>query len=278
MAAEQLTWLDGVPATSLPLPDRGLEYGDGLFETLLMRNGTALYLDRHMERFRRGCECLSLPDCSEQLRADIVAVGASPAAEHPWTALRATVTRGAGPRGYAPPAKVTPRRLLTATPLGRDAAAQLAPARIVEVQHRLSVQPALAGIKHLNRLEQVLIAAEVCRAGADEGLVFDLRERLVGVGSGNIFLVIDDALHTPDLAANGIAGTRRELVCQEWAREIGMDVRTGELGRADVERAEAAFFTNSLVAVRPVGAIGERVFADHTVAARLFAEYVRSCA
>lgn len=277
MAGEQLTWLDGAPAASLPLPDRGLDFGDGLFETLLLRAGTPLFPELHRARFRRGCDCLSLPDCGDRLFDDIGAFGATLAQAHPWVALRATVTRGAGPRGYAPPQQPTPRIVLSATPLARDAFTQLPPATIVAAQTRLALQPALAGVKHLNRLEQVLIAGEARAAGADDALVYDVEGRLVGVGSGNVFLVIDGKLFTPAMEGAGISGTRRALVCERWAPRLGCAVTVRELGPRDVERADEIFVCNSLVGIRSIGRLGSRRLENHGIAARLFAEYVRSC-
>lgn len=278
MSETQLIWLDGAPATSLPLPDRGLDFGDGLFETLLLKDGRALFADLHAARLRRGCERLALPDCVERFLHDIESFGAGPAAVYPWVALRATVTRGAGPRGYAPPTDATPRILLSATPMGRDALVQLPPARAVEVDHKLSLQPALAGIKHLNRLEQVIIANEVRDAGADEGIVYDRKGRLVCVASGNIFLVIDGVLHTPELGDCGIAGTRRQLIIEWLAPALGLEVVVRELRREDLLCAEAAFMSNSLVGIRTLGKVGELELPKHHVAKRLFAEYAKSCA
>ncbi len=277
MSAAHLTWLDGAPATALPLPDRGFSFGDGLFETLLIRGGRALFLDLHLLRFQYGCARLFLPDCTDRLQRDILAFCASLPPEHHWAALRATVTRGAGPRGYAPPPEPAPRIVLEATPLARDCLVQLPPARLVEAQHTVPLQPSLAGIKHLNRLDQVLIAREARSAAADDALVYDSAGRLVSSGNANVFLVIGGELHTPLLEDAGITGTRRQLVCHEWASALGLDVRIGVLDRGHVQRSAALFLTNSLVGVRAVGQLGERTFEDHSIARRLFAEYARSC-
>ncbi len=277
MSEPQLIWLDGSPATSLPLPDRGLDFGDGLFETLLIKSGTPLFLDAHLKRYRFGCERLSLPDVADALTEQIEAF-CTEIATLPWAVLRATITRGAGQRGYAPPAQASPRILLIAYALGRDAFQQLPPAQLVEAEHRLALQPSLAGIKHLNRLEQVLIATQVLAAGADEALVYDCEGRAVCGSASNLFFVIDGAVHTPKLESAGISGTRRELVLNEWLGRAGMEGRVGDMVASDIEKADAVFLTNSLVGVRPVGAIGDRRFDDHSVAAALFSEFVRSCA
>ena len=119
MALSPAIWVDGEPADSLPLPDRGLDFGDGLFETLLLRRGQPLFDALHFERLQAGLRVLGFPDCLEQAKAQLSAV-VGQLTEYPWAALRLTVTRGGAPRGYAPPGEVTPRIVISAAALTQD--------------------------------------------------------------------------------------------------------------------------------------------------------------
>ncbi len=115
------TWLDGEPAAALPLPDRGLDYGDGLFETLLLRRGRPLFPDLHLARLQRGIEQLHFPPCLPVAARHLETAADEVAGRGwEWTALRLTLTRGGGPRGYAPPAASVPRVIIRAERLDRD--------------------------------------------------------------------------------------------------------------------------------------------------------------
>lgn len=274
MLGHTAIWVDGVPAESLPLPDRGLDFGDGLFETMLLRGGNPLYLDLHLQRLGRGLRALAFPDCMDRVR-EALQLAFSTVAERGWTwaAMRLTVTRGSGPRGYAPPLEAAPRTILSATPLAGSPLEMLPPARLSMAAVRWPVQPILAGLKHLNRLEQVLAAAEVRRAGTEEAIMLGQGGELVSVTAGNLFLLVKGELLTPRLDSCGIAGTRRSLVMQRWAPACKLAVRETVLGSAQLEACQEMFFSNSLVGLRPIDRLGKRRFASHEACRALFEQY-----
>ena len=282
MASSVAVWLDGVPGSSLPLPDRGLDFGDGLFETLLLENGRALFKQAHLERLRVGLGALALPDCSSRAEqyldlvcADIVS------RDWPWAAARITVTRGAGERGYAAPAQVTPRIIITVSPLQHDCRQMPQPATLVLADLRLSSEPFLAGVKHLNRLEQVIAATQARQAQADESVLLDHSGQVVSVAAGNLFLVVGGEVLTPPLAACPIHGTRRRLVIEQLAPALGLDIREARLEREVFSSCDEVFFTNSLHGLRPVKALGSASWETHPVCQALFEQYIRevdSCA
>ncbi|MCB1732999.1 MAG: aminotransferase class IV, partial [Halieaceae bacterium] len=129
------------------------------------------------------------------------------------------------------------------------------------------------GIKHLNRLEQVLAAAQAAEAGAAEAVLLNQSGELVSVSSGNIFLLCDGVLLTPPLDACGIAGTRRRLILQQLAPACGLEVRETRLTTRQLEQCDEAFYSNSLVGLRPVGRFGERSWDSHPVCQALFEQY-----
>jgi len=271
MAPQTAIWLDGSPTSNLPLPDRGLDFGDGLFETLLLQGGRPLYPELHLERLERGRRVLSLPDCLaaarrclENASREIRRLGWN------WVALRLTVLRVAGERGYAPGESDAARILVHATGLERDCSRMAAAAILSRADIALAEQPAFAGIKHLNRLEQVMAAAAARRAGVDESLLLDQEGGLACVIAGNLFLVRRGELYTPALTGCGVLGTRRRLIIERWAPRLGLKVREAALTIDDLEKAEEVFYSNSLYTVRPVAGVETLSWAEHPVCTALF--------
>jgi 4-amino-4-deoxychorismate lyase len=267
-------WLDGSEVDALPLPDRGLYFGDGLFETLLLKDGRPLFLEFHLNRLSAGLSALKFPECLPQLEAALAPV-LQAAQAYPWMALRLTVTRGDGPRGYAPPAEAKPRVIANATPLSADPAIMLPAATVKTAAIRWSAQPVLAGLKHLNRLEQVLAAAEAREAGVDEVLMQDQAGSAISVSAGNLFAVVDGGIATPLLNSCGIAGTRRRLILEHWAPQLGLDVMERPLTKSLLDSASELFFTNSLVGVRSIGQLNARQWQSFPVATALFQLYLK---
>jgi 4-amino-4-deoxychorismate lyase len=267
-------WLNGVAATALPLPDRGLEFGDGLFETLLINRAQPLYSELHLARFQGGCRALMFPDCSATVREQLrQAALASDARGWRWSALRVTVTRGAGPRGYAPPEKADPRIIITATRLEQMPDHMPDPARLGLASVRWPAQPLLAGLKHLNRLENVLAAREYREAGFEEAVMLDQQGNPVSVVAANLFAVCDGQLLTPPLHGCGIAGTRRDLIMRRWAPALGLAVREEFMTIAQLESAQEVFYSNSLLGLRPVASFGQRSWNEHPVCEALHQLY-----
>lgn len=274
MSTDALTWVDGERSQSLPLPDRGFAFGDGLFETLLVLGQRAVFPDLHRQRLQRGMEHLLLDaDISGYDRAVAQAVANAPGGP---SALRVTLTRGGGPRGYAPPSYVLPRLVAQLTPLSPQVLTWQAPARLVTSTVAWPTQPQLAGIKHLNRLEQVLAAADYQRQGADEAVMRSQTGAAISVVAGNLFAVYEGGLYTPELTDCGIAGTRRRAIMTRWAVSLGLGVREQTLYPADLEQADELFFCNSLVGIRAVGQFGTRRWSEFPVTRALHSHYLKA--
>ncbi len=250
-------WVDGERSGALPLPDRGLDFGDGLFETLLLRQGRPTLLAYHLQRLQTGLHTLGFPECDDALQAQLrIACGAL---EHlPWAALRLAITRGAGPRGYAPPEQCQPRIIITAAPLASDRLVMPDPITLDWANIRWSCQPALAGLKHMNRIEQVLAAAEARKKGVDDVVVLGQEGNACSVSAGNLFAMIDGVLHTPALETSGIAGTRRRLVMEQIAPAMGLEVVEGPILPRELQMADEVFCCNSIKGIQPVKALAER--------------------
>lgn len=229
--------------------DRGLLYGDGVFETLAVSGGQPRFWRRHMRRLQEGCQRLDIrPPDTDRLRAE--ALRLIPGTEA--CAFKLIITRGRGGRGYAVPAATQPTRILQLWPLPAQAATGADSGMAVRFcRQRLGTNPALAGIKHLNRLEQVLARREWGDPAIHEGLLRDLSGNVIEGTMSNLFVFDGTTLLTPDLTRCGVAGIMRSVVI-ELAGQLGVETAIGELQPGDLAAADELFLTNSLIGIRPV--------------------------
>jgi 4-amino-4-deoxychorismate lyase len=266
-ATPELILIDGEPANELPVTDRGLQYGDGLFETLACRDGRARLLSLHIERLALGCERLGMRcDALDAIRAEISAAARVP---HP-TLIKLIVTRGDGVRrGYHSAAARGQRRVLLRYRHPQESpelALQGVCVRIAST--RLGENPALAGIKHLNRLEQVLAASEAPQDAAAEALMLSSSGRLVSGTMTNVFLVQEDRLITPRVDRCGVAGVMRRLVLQ-LAAACGLDAAERNCAPEALHTAREIFLTNARIGIWPVRRVAERALPVGEVTRRL---------
>ncbi|MEP6390996.1 MAG: aminotransferase class IV [Halioglobus sp.] len=266
-------------SSALPLPDRAFELGDSLFETCRLLNGAIPFFSLHWQRLRHGCEVLGFPDCSttlqEQLHGVIACLGGRGFDE---AVIRITVSRGEAPRGYLSPERATPRIIVYATPPSQTFAQQAAAASIGLASMRLGAQPALAGIKHGSRLEQVLAADE--RRAADSGepfwdemLLCDYNGRPHSLISANLFAVIDGEIVTPPIVDCGIAGTRRQLLLNTLAPMQEIAAHEEFFTMAELTAAQEVFCANSVQGFRPVARLHDCQWHEHPVCDALHTAY-----
>ncbi len=248
-------WLDGVERHGPPPLDRGLHYGDGVFETLAVIDGRVRHLERHVQRLQRGLARLGI-DFPRPV--DWGGEWQRAAAGQERLILKCLVTRGEGGQGYLAPQPAIPRRRLIPRPwpagLGETVARG---ATLCWCATALPIDPRLAGIKHLNRLHQVLASEEWRRAGADEGLMCDSEGWVVEGTRSNLFLVHRGTLLTPLLDRCGVAGVMREAV-MERAEALGIPLEARRIHRREVEMADELFLTNAVVGLWPVRALAGR--------------------
>lgn len=241
--------INGAPGDRIAITDRGLQYGDGVFETLAVRDGRCEFWDRHLQRLTRGCEALRLPaprpdrlnQEADRLVRDVR-----------QGVLKIIVTRGSGGRGYRPPREMVPTRVLTLSewPDHPDDWRESGVAvRLCE--QRLGSQPALAGIKHLNRLEQVLARMEWDDTDIAEGLLCDQQGYVIEGVSTNLFSVRAGRLRTPSLEHCGVAGVMRAVV-MDLARDAEIACDVAPIDGDALGEADEIFLTNSLIGIWPV--------------------------
>lgn len=254
-----LTLVNGHRQDCVPAADRGFNYGDGVFETMAVRDGRCLRWNEHLARLYDGLERLRFAHFPERrLLSD--EAGAL-AAEVGHGVVKIVVTRGAGSRGYRVGGSESPNRVISAHPwdptVGEKREAGVA-VRVCDL--RLPPEPAaLRGVKHLNRLPQVLARLE-CGPEHDEGLLLDERGRLLEGTMSNVFLVQDRTLVTPALEDRGLAGTMRARVIQ-CASALRLRAETRDVPARTVAEADEIFLTNSVIGIWPVRRLDDAVFA-----------------
>ena len=254
--APEVVWVNGRPGAALSPVERGLHYGDGLFETIACLGGRPRFLDLHLERLRAGCARLGIPfPAPQELRREILTLAAGPKR----AIVKLLLTRGpALARGYGTSGAEQPTRVTLRYRWEQEdprLAAEGVPVRTAAL--RLGENPALAGLKHLNRLEQVLARREWNDAGIAEALMFSTGGRLISGVMSNLFLVAGGVLRTPRLDRCGVAGIMRQVVLREAAR-AGIAAEEAGLDDADLARTRELFLTSAVIGLRPVRSVDGR--------------------
>ncbi|HEX7417899.1 MAG TPA: aminodeoxychorismate lyase [Steroidobacteraceae bacterium] len=266
--APRAVLVNGLPGQSLPVTDRALHYGDGLFETLTCVGGRPRFLEQHLARLAAGCARLGIALAADaaHLRAELLQL----AAQAPRALLKLIVTRGvAVARGYAIAGTETPNRIVLRYDWPAEPAARAREGVRVRIANlRLGENPALAGLKHLNRLEQVLARAEWSDPEIFESLLLSSSGPLISGTMSNVFTVSEGVLMTPKLERCGIAGVMRGCVLRAAAR-AGISAQEVTLSLQQLAAAQEVFLTNVRIGVVPVRAIEQRELLVGPVTQRL---------
>ncbi len=248
-----LPWmLNGEWQQSVSIEDRGLHYGDGLFETLRVNNQVAINRAQHMRRLQSGLKTLQIPASIElidrHLSKYLREIDLPPLAR-----LKIIVTRGAPASGYARSASMQATIVIGCSPYADvEESKRQAGVTLRFCSMRLSSNTRLAGVKHLNRLEQILARAEWQDEHVFEGLMFDSEECIVEGTMSNVFLVNDSVLTTPRLDSSGVSGVMRGVIIDQIAPELGLLVKQQPVLRDDLHSADEMFISNCLIGVLAV--------------------------
>jgi 4-amino-4-deoxychorismate lyase len=249
--------LNGEPAPEAAFHDRACQFGDGLFETLAVRDGEPCLWKLHLARLQEGCARLDIPPPDPGL---LLREAHALCSDRDRAVLKIIVSAGENRRGYARSAASVPTRWVYCGdwPEGdiwtrREWALQLQ-----ECSIRLGTQPLLAGIKHLNRLEQVLARREL-RSGIHEGLMRDQQGHVTEGISSNLLLMLEDCYRTPPIDQCGVAGTVRQLLIDS-AQLLDLPLQVARVDRRTLLGARAVFMMNSLMGVRPVRGLEAHVY------------------
>ena len=259
--------------------DRGFLYGDGLFETVRCCQGQLLLWQQHRQRLIAGCARLSIAIDPVELDCQITeAIKCAPSAD---CIIKVIVTRGEGGRGYTPPTPGQSTLLMQWHQLPADIDQHAREGIDAFVcRHPLSVNPVTAGLKHLNRLDQVLASAELSQVSAvlptvREGLMLDVDGNLVEGTRSNVFVVINNQLCTPDLGRAGVEGVLRNRLIEVFESR-GFDVVIRHIHQQEIKHCSEVFVCNSVFGVWPVMRLisvdmsnmtqSQRAFSSHEMA------------
>lgn len=273
----ELCLVNGVPGDSLPVADRGTNYGDGLFETLRVANLKPLLLDLHLERLQAGLQRLRITMPTGQVEAqlrDLLALAKDAGCRD--GVIKVWVSRGGGGRGFEPGLSQNPNVVMrwfslpgyTSQWYSQGVAAMVCDTRL---PHR----PLLAGLKHLGCQEYVMAAAELPAGENLHGILLDPDDNLVESTTANLFLLQEGTLFTPSLHRCGVAGTMRRWIMESAAPELGVRVEERDLHLASLEGAEEVFLCNSVFGVVGIHRVASQVWSRGTVTSRIQARVKR---
>jgi 4-amino-4-deoxychorismate lyase len=258
--------VDGQARDQVSVQDRGLGYGDGLFETIRFVGCDAPLWALHMQRLEQGCRRLGLPLPGPAI---LLAEARQVSRGLDQAVVRITLTRGVGARGYRPPAQAQPTRIVAAfDPPPPDESAQADGIHIRLCSTQMAAQPLLAGLKHLNRLEQVLARAEWDDPAIAEGLLCDAEGHVISATAANLFAVFAGTLATPALDRCGVAGVARAEVLAAWPHAQVRAIALEELRQAD-----ELFLSSSVRGILPVRELDGRALAVGPVTRALQAHW-----
>lgn len=228
--------------------DRSFNYGDGIFTTMQVRDGHIQLWPLHLERLQRSCTQLGFTaidwqNVQQQAQAAITA---------PEQVIKILISRGEGGRGYASADVVKPGIYISVSPMPDYHLAQRQGISLGVAQLKLAVQPLLAGLKHNNRLEQVLLKQELANTEYDDLLVLDQQGFITEASAANVFLHRGGIWHTPQLQRAGVAGVMRQNIMQQ------ADIAQVNWRFAELASVDAIFICNALMGIVPVRSIEGR--------------------
>lgn len=248
--------LNGKPDQPVSPFDRGLHFGDGVFETVACRRGRPRFLDLHLERLQRGCDRLALTGGDlEETRREVLTL----AQEVDQAIIKVVLTRGTAlARGYGVTGREKATRITFRYPWPAETGSESQDGiQVRTATLRLGENPALAGLKHCNRLEQVLARREWTDPAITEAFLFSSSGRLVSGTMSNVFIVDSSGLRTPRIDLCGVAGVMRRVVLREATR-AGIAAREDVLDATDLRNADEIFVTNARMGIWPVRALDGR--------------------
>ena len=251
------TLVNGEETSFIDITDRGLQFGDGVFETLRVHKAKPIWWQQHMDRLLDGCRRLqfgNLPDI-QTLRQEVDKL----LSDNPSGTLKIIITRGNSMSGYAAPADIMPNRVLIMSSGFRHQAKSEQGIMLGICKQRITGSQQLSGIKHLNRLEQVLARKECQSEGWGEGLMLDSDDRVIEGSMSNLFICQQGRLLTPLLEQMGIEGICRGRIIL-LAERNGINVEQCELGLQDLKNSDELFVCNSLIGIWPVTRFDNRQY------------------
>jgi len=261
--------INGELSKTIDISDRGLHYGDGLFETIEIFQGQPIFLAQHLARMKLGCFALKIPFPKEDLlHAEIKQL----CTDVEQGVIKLMLTRGSGGRGYRQPPSVSVTRMVALHPFpDYPDSFQTIGISAKFCDFRLGLNPLLAGIKHNNRLEQVIARSE-WEDEFQEGLMLDINDHVIEGTMTNLFVIKGQIVFTPDLKLSGINGIIRQIII-DLCCEHKIPLKVITMNAALVKSADELFVTNSIIGIWPISQLGDTVFSVGNVTKSLIAYF-----
>lgn len=240
--------INGQEQNTISALDRGLQYGDGVFETMQICNNQVQLWEHHWNRLQQGCQRLRIPLTDKSIIEQEILLLSEKNKKH---VIKLIITRGEGQRGYRYINDGNSTRIITRYPwIDYPSTYHTNGVSVRYCETILSENKQLAGIKHLNRLEQVLARNE-WEDEYQEGLMLTSSGHVIDGTMCNLFAVKNNILYTPDLTYCGIGGVMRTTIIK-LARDLNIQVIEKNITPDELDMADEIFLTNSLIGIWPV--------------------------
>ena len=254
--------INGAQQSKISIFNRNIQFGDGLFETCVVENKKILFWVNHFARLNRGCEQLKISKVDESVWLSDVKKALS-LCSYDRCVVKLILSRGESLRGYGFKDDIKPVRAVIVSELQK---VTLNNSFCLEYcQSGYDSNPKLAGIKHCNRLEQVLARAGI---KSDEGIMLDENHNVISVTQGNIYAIHGNTLITPKLDKCGVEGTRRAVIL-DLAKPLGIKVKVDTLSVKELGQADEVFISNSIIGIQSISQIGGISFGESPITKKI---------
>ena len=263
----EVVLIDGEVESKISIFNRNMQFGDGLFETCVSKGNNILFWQRHLSRLNKGCEKLNIKKIAESVWLEDIKKALSFSLEKNCI-IKLILSRGNSLRGYSYSEDIEPVRVVIVSEIKKTKSKYS-----VSLEYASSgfhSNPKLAGIKHCNRLEQILARASIVE---DEAIMLDENQNIISVTQGNIYFIFGNKLLTPKLDRCGVVGSRRSLIL-ELAKSINLEVDEDTISIEQAEKANEVFISNSLIGIQSVSSIGSYYLNNNPLTKEIKAAYI----
>jgi 4-amino-4-deoxychorismate lyase len=247
---DSIVIINGKEQSNISIFNRNFQYGDGLFETCVVNNNQILFWEKHLSRLDIGCRKLKIKNIEEEIWLKDIKKALSLTSKKKCV-LKLILSRGNSQRGYSYSDDILPVRVVVVSEVKNVQAKESFSLEYASSGYHSN--PNLAGIKHCNRIEQILARSSLKR---DEAIMLDENQNIISVTQGNIYFIFGQSLVTPKLDRCGVIGSRRSLIL-ELAESIELNVEEGNVSMNDAKKADEAFISNSIMGIQSVNSIEE---------------------
>lgn len=247
---DSIAIINGKEQSNISIFNRNFQYGDGLFETCVVNNNQILFWEKHLSRLDIGCRKLKIKNIEEEIWLKDIKKALSLTSKKNCV-LKLILSRGNSQRGYSYSDDILPVRVVIVSEVKNVQAKESFSLEYASSGYHSN--PNLAGIKHCNRIEQILARSSLKR---DEAIMLDENQNIISVTQGNIYFIFGQSLVTPKLDRCGVIGSRRSLIL-ELAESIELNVEEGNVSMNDAKKADEAFISNSIMGIQSVNSIEE---------------------